>query len=580
MLMTLTIENVALIEKLELSFAAGFTALTGETGAGKSILIDAIHALLGGRTSRDLVRTGTDKAVVQGMFRVPEGMRALLEDMGLPVEEDGTLLLYRQFNDSGRSVCRVNGQVTTVGMLKPIGDLLIDIHGQHDSQSLLQPETHIDLLDLFAGGALSALLVEYRQELVVLSGMNAELRSLAGIGRERERTMDMLRFQIDELRKARLIAGEDAELERQSRILTNAEEIVAAFSEAHDVLSGEDREVPGAIDALRRAITSVRRISTLDVRYRQSEESLAELQERLAEALREIRDIRDNVEFEPKLQQQVEERLNLIEQMKRKYGETIPACLEYLSEAQVRLEKIENSEQRIVEIRAEIEGQERKLDALCARLHDARVAAAETLSGGICAELADLDMPKCRFGVSVKSVPETVYTPSGTDTVEFLISTNPGEPLKPLSRIASGGETARVMLAIKSMLAGIDRTPTLIFDEIDAGIGGRAAQKVGEKLADLAAGRQVFCVTHQAQIASMADNHCLIVKEAVGERVLTRVEPLDDEHREHEVTRLLSGEHRTGTARTLAGELLASARNRKRAEMPETAESRKKAGKQ
>lgn len=564
MLMTLSIENIAIIERLELNIGEGFTVLTGETGAGKSILIDALNALLGGRVSRDLLRTGAERATVQGMFRMPPHLEDLLTEQGFPIESDGSLLLVRQFTDNGRNICRINGQITTVGILKTIGDKLVDIHGQHDSQSLLRPETHIDLLDLFAGADLQNKLTFYREELEKLHEMSAELRSLAGIGRERERNMDMLRFQIDELQKAHIRLGEDVELEQQSNILANSEDIVAAFSDAYNYLSGDDNERTGAVDALRAALVAVRKIAVLDNKFSTVADTLTELAERAGDVAFEVRDLRDGVEFDPKLQQKIEERLSLLQLLKRKYGDTLEACQTYLDESVKKLDMLENSEGRIAAIKAQMKQQEMVLQASCETLHQLREKAATILEQGIGKELSELDMPKCRFGVLVQSQSVHGFTPNGTDVVEFQISTNTGEPLKPLAKIASGGEMARVMLAIKSMLAGIDLTPTLIFDEIDAGVGGRAAQQVGEKLAALASGRQVLCVTHHAQIASLSDSHFFIRKDQVGERTNTSVQLLLSDEREHEITRLLSGEHRTETARSLARELLsAGAKTRK-----------------
>lgn len=556
MLLQLEIENVAIIERLNITLGQGFNVLTGETGAGKSILIDAINALLGSRVSRELIRSGAEKATVQGLFSKPPGLDSILEEYGIATGDDDTVLISRTITDSGKNICRINGSLATVAMLKEIGQRLIDIHGQHDNQSLLREETHIQLLDLFAGDKLSEVKNSYRHELGELRSLQARLRSLAGEGRERERLMDTLRFQVEEIRQAALYEGEDEELEKRSRILANAEDIISAFGTAYQAIRGEDDRRPGALDMIQSALEAIRKVESVDEAYASICAALEDINERLGDISRDIRRIRDGTEYDPALHKATEERISLIQGLKKKYGETIPEILRYAEDAAGRLEELEHNEELIESIKARIKETESRLTEKCREMHSLRVQAAERLSEGIMKELADLEMPKTTFRVAVDSVPEQGFTDDGTDRVEFLISTNPGEPLKPLSKIASGGEMSRIMLAIKAMLADMDSIPTLIFDEIDTGVSGKAASRVGEKLRTLAGKHQVLCVTHHAQIASLAHHHFLVAKEVDGERTVTRVRELSGKERESEISRLLSGEHATEAARKLARELL------------------------
>jgi len=560
MLVQLEVENIAIIEKIKIPMQEGFTVLTGETGAGKSIIIDSLNALLGSRVSRELIRSGAEKAFVQGLFSYTSDkynkLDELLDSMGIEPQEDKSILISRTFTESGKNICRVNGTMVTVGMLKEIGQRLVDIHGQHDNQSLLRAETHIELLDLFAGEKLAAEKSEYRILLQELNSLKAKLKKLAGEDKERERTLDMLRYQIDEIEAARLYIGEDIELENKSKILTNAEDIVLAFSNAYQLIYGDDGENESALDKIGLSLEAIRRIEDLNPEYMDISNALEDINEKLTDISREIRMIRDGTEYDPQLHKHIEERISLIQGLKRKYGETIEDILQYLDDAKKRLDEIERSEELILQLRNEIEEVEKKLHKRCEIMNKLRKDAAKKLEEGIINELKDLEMPKTRFEVSIVSCPEEGFTENGTDKVEFLFSPNMGEPLKPLSKIASGGEMSRVMLAIKTILADIDAIPTLVFDEIDTGVSGKAASKLGEKLKAVAKGHQVICITHHAQIASQADTHYLIEKDEKSGRTLTLVRPLEGSDRENEIIRLLSGEHATEAAKKLARELL------------------------
>lgn len=556
MLLALQIENIAIIERLELSLGEGFTVLSGETGAGKSILIEAVNALVGGRSSRDLIRTGAERASVQGLFRMPEGLGELLAEQGIPVSDDGQVVLQRSFSDGGRTTCRINGSLVTAGVLRSIGERLLDIHGQHDSQALFRAETHRALLDAFAGAPLRAVKAEYDREYESWCRWREEWRRSAGSERERERRIDMLRYQMEELEKASLKPGEDVELEQRSRLLAHAEGIVSSFSEAYELLSGEAAGEAGARDRVKRAAAAIRKVASVSPDFEAVAETLADLAERLGDIAREVVDTRDGTEFDPRLRDRIEERLSFLEGIRKKYGETVDDCIRYREAAREELERLADAENMLDQHRERMEMQTAKLADLCAQLHTHRKAAAGRLSGGMAEQLAELEMPKALFEAEVVDEPEREFDEHGRDRVEFLFTANLGEPLKPLSRIASGGEMSRVMLAIKTMLAEADRIPTLVFDEIDSGVGGKAAQKVGEKLAAMARTRQVLCVTHHAQIASLADHHHHIGKEQSKGRTRTRITRLEGQAREDEVTRLLAGAHRTETARGLARELL------------------------
>lgn len=556
MLLQLEIENIAIIERLNIGLEPGLNILTGETGAGKSILIDSINALLGSRISRELIRSGTEKATVQGLFTRHEALVPLLAEFGVEPEEDGTILISRTMTESGRNVCRVNGSLVTVAMLKAIGERLVDIHGQHDNQSLLRVETHIGLLDLFAGEKLARVKEEYQKELRLLNEFQARLKSLSGEGRERERLIESLKYQIDEIRRAALYIGEDEELMRQSRILAHAEDIISAFSQAYEALKGEETEGGGAEDGIQTALDAVRRVEGIDSAYASICAALDEINEKVADLSREIRHTRDGVEYDPNLHKSTEERISLIQGLKKKYGASIQDILAYEKNSADKLDELERSGELIESLRAQIASQREILDRKCLEMNRLRGQAAGVLVKGVMKELSDLEMPKTKFSADIQSVPAEGYTPDGTDRVEFLISPNPGEPLKPLSRIASGGEMSRVMLAIKAILADMDLIPTLIFDEIDSGVSGKAASRVGEKLRALGKSHQVLCITHHAQIASLADSHVLISKSEQDGRTVTSVRRLEGHDREEEITRLLSGEHVTDASRKLARELL------------------------
>jgi len=555
MLIQLSVENIAIIEKLTIELEEGFNILTGETGAGKSILIDAVNILLGGRVSRDIIRTGEEKAKVEAVFTVPRKLEDVLSEMGIDSGEDGTLVISRQFTSSGKNVCRVNGSLVTVAQLKEIGEYLIDIHGQNDNQSLLRNQAQVDYLDKFSGDELIRKREEFRQLLRKYRETERKISELKAKEKERARLEDLYRYQVSEIEAANLKKGEDAELMQQSRLLANAEEIMEAFSNAYNCLSGEDDLVPGAVEQVQKAQAALAAISDLDPDFGDISENLVEISDRLEETARRIRNKKEQVNYDPVLQREVEERLALIESLKRKYGNTIEEIIQYMEEARKRLEEVTDMESRL----AELNDRKKELDELLYKkaldIHNMRVKAAEELEERITGQLKDLEMPKAEFSVEIKFNETRNYTENGLDTIEFLISTNPGEGLKPLNKIASGGEMSRIMLAIKTILADVDETDVLIFDEIDTGVSGKAALRVGEKLLEISAKHQVICITHHAQIASLAMAHYRISKQTREERTVALLEKLDGEGREKEVARLLSGDDSTNTTK-LAREMI------------------------
>ncbi|MFZ5988854.1 MAG: DNA repair protein RecN [Bacillota bacterium] len=547
MLQQLEIQNIAIIDKIAVELGEGLNVLTGETGAGKSIIIDSINAILGERLSKELIRTGRDKAVVEAVFQVEkERLSDLLESFGIEPEEDGTLIISREFTTAGKNTCRINGKIATVSMLKQIGERLIDVHGQHDNQSLLRTESHIELLDSFADIRIQGLKEEYLKHLEQYKQIKNKLKSLSGDKNERERKIDLLKFQIDEIKKAKLKVGEEADLERQRAVLVNSEKIIGTLSGAYECLGTGSKMDRSALDKINEVIGELNDINGLDERYGVITKRLEAVSYELDDIVTEIRSMRDEVEYNPGLLEQVEERLDLIFKLKKKYGDSIEEILEYLKNAKDELDEIINNEEIINKLMEDIEKKDEELYKIAKDINSERVKAAKLLEEKIGAELNDLEMKNARLKVNIefddtREKGERKYNHNGLDKVEFLISTNAGEPLKPLSKIASGGEMSRIMLAIKTILANVDRMPTLIFDEIDIGISGKAAQKVGEKLSYISKNHQVISVTHLAQIACMADNNFYIEKVIKNGNTETEVKRLSEKEVKNEIARIIGG---------------------------------------
>lgn len=555
MLIHLSVENVAIIEKLTVDLEEGLNILTGETGAGKSILIDAVNALLGGRISREVIRSGEEKAKVEAIFHCPVKLLGVLEEMGIEPQEDQTLVLSRQFSASGKNICRVNGTLVTVAQLKQIGEYLIDIHGQHDNQSLLRNQAQQDYLDLFSGSRLVQEKESYIRALAQFRDINRRITELKAMEKERARLEDLYKYQVEEISAAALTKDEDVELARQSNLLSHAEGIMQAFHSTYTVLSGEDGYNVGALEQIQRAHSAIESIARLDPEFAAIQENLTEVIDRLEDITREIRTRKDRVNYDPQLQQEVEERLSLIDTLKRKYGNTVEEILAYGEKARQKLEEVSDTEavlKKLTRQRDELDGI--LYNSACS-MHAIRAEAAALLEKRVIAQLKELEMPKAAFAVEIRFDDTRNYTENGLDSIEFLISPNPGEGLKPLNKIASGGEMSRIMLAIKTILADVDEIEVLIFDEIDTGVSGKAALMVGQKLLDVSRRHQVICITHHAQIASLARAHYFICKSVENDRTTTQVNKLSGSEREMEIARLLSGDTDESTKK-LAREML------------------------
>lgn len=551
MLELLHIENIAIIEAADIEFAPGFNALTGETGAGKSIVIDSLSAVLGQRTSRELIRTGAEKAFVSAAFSgmAPE----LTEELGIQPEADGTLLLQREIQTDGKNVCRVNGRPVTVGQLRALGARLLNIHGQHDGQQLLDEEQHIVYLDSF--GRVESLAITYAEKYKNFTDIRRQIGALQMDEAEKARRVDTLQYQIEELRRAKLTPGEEEELTARRGMLRNAEKFLDAVAGADYALNGDDSG-GGALSALRQAQDALGGVRYLD-------DAFGQLYERLGEAYSEVYDIaatvedkRGELDVSPGELDRVESRMDLLYRLKKKYGATVEDMLDYQARCEAELAQIEDAGDTLARLEQALSKAEKEARQAAQALSDARKAAADRLTAQILTELQQLDMGKIRFAVDFAEKP---LDSDGMDTVRFLMSANVGEELRPIHKIASGGELARIMLAMKNVLSEQDHVGTMVFDEVDTGVSGRAAQKVAEKMARISRRKQVLCVTHLPQLAAMADTHFSVEKGERGGRTYTEVRRLDREQRRRELARLTGGSHVSQTMLDGAEELLVQA---------------------
>lgn len=564
MLSLLHIENIAVISSADISFGPGFNVLTGETGAGKSIVIDAIGAIIGERTSRDLIRTGAKNARVSALFRdLPE--LDWFREQGIGPDENGELLLERSLQGDGKNVCRVNGRPVLVTQLRDLGRQLLNIHGQHDGQQLLDEECHLSYLDGF--GESAPVLHEFCSAYENVQSIRKELRALQMDESEKIRRMDTLHYQIEELERANLRSGEEEELAERREILRNAERLTSAIDGAWVALTGGEDGL-GAISLLCDAEDSLRGGARYSAEISRTAEQAAELRYSLDDLAEQIRDLKSSMEFYPGELDEVESRLDVIHRLKRKYGDTVDDMLSYLERCQKELDDIRFSDERVAKLEGALSSAKKTAEERAAALSEHRRRAANRLSERICMELAQLDMPKIRFSVSFEGKHcEDGMDHTGMDEVRFLMSANVGEDLKPIHKIASGGELARIMLALKNVLAENDQVTTMVFDEVDTGVSGRAAQKVAEKLYQVARSRQVLCVTHLPQIAAMGDVHFSVEKGEKEGRTFTAVETLDWNRRKQELARLTSGEYITEIALTGAEEMLSAAEQWKTAKI-------------
>lgn len=561
MLRELSIKNLAVIEEVHVAFHEGFHVLTGETGAGKSILIDALSLIAGGRGSADMVRYGCDKAEMEAMFDLPAEHPSwgVLERLGVQHSAEETLVIRRELSAQGKSSSRVNGQLVTISMLREIGECLVNIHGQHEHQSLLKTEHHLEWLDSFAGNKLAAVKSEYAAVFGRLQETRSGLRELEQTVRQNVQMLDLYRFQIDEIASAALRPSEDEELANQRRLLMNAEKRVASVSEAYELLYGGR-----GLDAIGKAISKLSDIAAYDSAVLGPVlEQLQSAFYQAEDAAYQLRSYRDGIESDPERLAYVDDRLDLINGLKRKYGESIPDILDYLDRIVAERDKIENRDELVETLRQQEETLYKQALALAEQLSELRHKASDRLAKVIEGELQGLQMPSARFLVQLdrqfeyaESGPKPKLHADGMDEAVFLLSTNPGEPPKPLNKIASGGEMSRIMLALKSIFAEIDRVPVLVFDEVDTGVSGRAAQAIAEKLSRLARKCQVFSITHLPQVACMSDHHYEIRKAVAGNRTSTSVTELAAEGKINELARMLGGVEVTEKTRHHAQEML------------------------
>lgn len=551
MLKTLVIENIAVIKKAQIEFTSGLNVLTGETGAGKSIVVDSINAILGERTSRELVRAGSDNAFVNAYFEdINDDVKLKLNEYDIPVEEDGSLLLSRKISAGGKSVCRVNGLPVTVGILKDIGTHLVNIHGQHDSQALLNPDFHYKFVDAYAD--CDELLAEYKESFKSFLNIRRQLKSLTSDADERDKQSEILDYQIKELRDADIKVGEWEKLKHRKSVILNSQAILNALNTLLGAVNGDD-ENQGIQSVLSSSDKEITALLDADTQLKPIKEKLDSAEDLLESIKDLISDKIESLDFQPDELDKIEERLDILYTFSNKYGETEQDMLYYLADAERKRALFDNSEQDLERLNAEYDSSLEKTQSLALKLSEVRRKAAEKLGDEICSQLEFLDMPGVKF---VTQFSKGNLSSVGIDKIEFLIRTNPGEEPKPLAKIASGGELSRIMLAIKSIIAKSDSIATLIFDEIDTGVSGKASRKIGLKLKEVGKNAQVICVTHSAQIASAADSHFLIKKEYTDNAAFTQIMPLDFEGRKYELARIMGGLNVTESLLKSAEEML------------------------
>lgn len=560
MLAELSIKNFAIIDSVSISFQEGFTVLTGETGAGKSIIIDAIHLLVGGRGSSDFVRHGTNRAEIEGLFLIDENERAIekAEEFGIEVEE-GMLVLRRDIYSSGKSVCRVNGKLVTISTLREIGSTLVDIHGQHEHQELLNPQIHIELLDQFGGEEIEHALKEYRSLYGEYEKVKKDLQNLTENEQAMAQRLDLLKFQYQEISAAHLEIGEDEKLENEKRKYNHFERLFQYLTTAYEALQGEQK----GLDWLGLILSNLELAAEIDEEAKEMQEIVASSFYQLEDLSHSLRDKIEAMNYDPRRIDEVERRLDEINNLKRKYGQSISEILEYCAKIEEEIEIIENRESHIDKLQKKLASVEKDLLVEGKNLSILRKKAAKKLISTIEEELKALYMDKTVFEIKFSELDEYVFRPDGIDEVEFYISTNPGEPTKPLAKIASGGELSRIMLALKTIFSQHQGVTSIIFDEVDTGVSGRVAQAIGEKIYQISIDSQVLSITHLPQVAALCDHHYLISKSTDGERTKTAVQPLNEEERIKEIARMISGVQITEATLDHAKEMLEIAKQTK-----------------
>ncbi|GIO07036.1 DNA repair protein RecN [Brevibacillus reuszeri] len=571
MLVELSIRNFAIIKEVTVSFQKGLNILTGETGAGKSIIIDALGLLLGGRASADFVRYGESRAEVEGLFELPAGHPALAvcTNVGVQIEQDGMLVVRRDISNQGKSIIRLNGQLVTLAMLRELGPWLVTVHGQHDTHMLMQADKHINWLDAYGEAALGSAKHEYTQLYTAFRKTKQDLERMARNERELVQRIDLLEYQLNEIESAALTPGEDEKLLAQRKKWMNIEKVYSTMQDAYRSLHGEQK----GMDWLGHAMGDLERIVGYEEQLAPILETVQTAYYQIEDVVHQLRQLSYQMDFEPAQLAEVESRLDQIQFLKRKYGKSVDDILEYAATIQDELDDMHHYEDRLQQIEKRLTELAADLAVEALELSVIRQECAGKLAQEIEQQLKELHMERARFAIDVRQTPDEdgveidgikrQVDANGMDQIEFLISPNPGEPLRPLAKIASGGELSRVMLAIKTILAGTDQVETLIFDEVDTGVSGRAAQAIAEKLARVAGRRQVLCITHLPQVASMADAHFLIKKEMNEFETKTIVSRLSDDDRVTELARMLSGAEVTAKTEEHAREMILLGRERK-----------------
>lgn len=553
MLSEISIKNFAIIESLSVSFEKGLTVLTGETGAGKSIIIDAVHLLVGGRGSSEYVRHGEDKAEIEGLFQIEDESHSCYQkakDFGIDIE-DGMIVLRRDISRSGKSVCRVNGKLVTISTLREIGSSLIDIHGQHEHQELMDDTKHLSLLDQFGAEEIVPALVEYEKLYRSYEQILKKIKSLSENEQQVAHRLDLIQFQSDEIQKSELKIDEDEILLEERKKFSNYERIYDAMKSGYSALQGDQR----GLDWIGLVMSQLEDAAQLDPSYKELADSVSSSFYLLEDVARSIRNELDSLEFDPERLNEIEERLNEINQLKRKYGRTISEILEYGAKIEEEIEALQNKEIHIEQLYKDLSSVKKDLELEAREISTLRKKYAKLLTSLIHQELKDLYMEKTIFEAKFDTDYES-FTITGSDQVEFYLSTNPGEPLKPLSKIASGGELSRIMLALKSIFSKHQGVTSIIFDEVDTGVSGRVAQAIAEKIYKVASNSQVLCISHLPQVGAMADTHLYIAKETIDGRTKTSIKALNDQEKIKEIGRMISGVEITELTKEHAKELL------------------------
>jgi len=553
MLSELSIRNFAIIESLSISFEKGLTVLSGETGAGKSIIIDAIHLLVGGRGSAEFVRHGEEKAEIEGLFLIENDSHPLYEragEFGIEIE-DGMIVLRRDISRTGKSVCRINGKLVTISTLREIGGTLVDIHGQHEHQELMDETKHLSLLDQFGGETVASALREYGDLYHSYEKALKNLKALSENEQQMAHRLDLLSFQLDEIQNAHLKINEDEELLEEKKRLGNFEKLHEALSLSYSAFQGDNK----GLDWLGLAMNHLEDAATVDKNFQELSESVSNSFYLLEDVSRTLRNALDSLEFDPGRLNEIEERLNEINQLKRKYGKTIEEILEYGAKIEEELDTLQNKETHIEKLQKQLHVIQKDLTIEARELSSVRQKYAGQLTELIHKELKELYMEKTIFEVRFSSDYES-FSSTGSDKVEFFLSTNPGEPLKPLSKVASGGELSRIMLALKSIFSKHQGVTSIIFDEVDTGVSGRVAQAIAEKIYNVSIDSQVLCISHLPQVAAMADTHLYIAKDITDGRTRTSVQKLDEQEKIKEIGRMISGVEITDLTKEHARELL------------------------